>query len=574
MKDEIKYTDEWELLECGKDYLRKKNIYSDVDKCHRFYNGDQWQGLESGGIEPITYNIIKPIVKYKTGVINANGYDIIFMPNNYDNAEFQKEMQTLCKHLNKYAGMVIENQKIDHKAKKVIKQSGITSEGILYFDYKDDETVAEVVSKTNIYYGNENDDDIQSQPYMLITFRRTVDEVKNVAEENKKNKLNKLSKEDINNIVGDTETDDLAGDYSKDEVHNMITCVLKLYKKNGTVHIKQSTKNICFEEERDTGLKYYPVAHYTWDDEEGSARGIGIVKPITPNQIEVNKTAMRRAIAVKMGAYPKLVADVDKITNPSALNEIGTTIRVSDTTIDDVKKVIGYLQPATMSMDSEKLQNELISQTRELEGAGDVATGDINPEQASGRAILAIQQASKEPLNEQVAKFKNFMEDVARIMVDMWKTYSADGKEILIENDDNDLEPYKISSTVLENLELNFKIEVTPKTPFDKYAQEMSLENLLMNQLITFEEYVGALPEDSAMPKGKLESMLQKREEVKQEIAEAQNQVNEANAQIEEILQEEMMNAEQSDSEINQIESKANQTNELIGGRLNEMSGM
>ena len=103
MEEEIKYTDEWELLEKGKDYLRKKSVYSDIDKFHRFYNGEQWQGLESGGIEPIVYNIIKPIVKYKTGVINANGYEIVFTPNNYDKHEFQKEMEELCKNLNKYA---------------------------------------------------------------------------------------------------------------------------------------------------------------------------------------------------------------------------------------------------------------------------------------------------------------------------------------------------------------------------------------------------------------------------------------------------------------------------------------
>ena len=36
----------------------------------------------------------------------------------------------------------------------------------------------EQVDKTNIYYGNENDDNIQTQPYIIISFRRTVDEVK------------------------------------------------------------------------------------------------------------------------------------------------------------------------------------------------------------------------------------------------------------------------------------------------------------------------------------------------------------------------------------------------------------
>ena len=45
----------------------------------------------------------------------------------------------------------------------------------------------------------------------------------------------------------------------------------------------------------------------------------------------------------------------------------------------------------------------------------------------------------------------------------------------------------------------------------DRYAVEQSLENCLANGWITFEEYVEALPADSAAPKGKLTEILQKR---------------------------------------------------------------
>ena len=93
-------TDEWTLYEKGKDFLSRKNIYGDTDKVYRFFNGNQWQGLESGVISPITYNIIKPIVKYKIGVINGNGYSIVFSPNNFEDERFQIEMTDLCEQLN------------------------------------------------------------------------------------------------------------------------------------------------------------------------------------------------------------------------------------------------------------------------------------------------------------------------------------------------------------------------------------------------------------------------------------------------------------------------------------------
>ena len=53
-----------------------------------------------------------------------------------------------------------------------------------------------------------------------------------------------------------------------------------------------------------------------------------------------------------------------------------------------------------------------------------------------------------------------------------------------------------------------------------------------------------------------------------------QQQANEVNSQLEAALQSQMINAEETDNEINQIEGQANQTFEQMGGRLNEMSQM
>ena len=62
-------------------------------------------------------------------------------------------------------------------------------------------------------------------------------------------------------------------------------------------------------------IKLYPVAHYNWIRVKGSSRGQGEVEYLIPNQIEINKTATRRALAVKLGAFPKLVANTKYIKN-------------------------------------------------------------------------------------------------------------------------------------------------------------------------------------------------------------------------------------------------------------------
>ena len=53
-KNEIKETDLWQLYDKGVNYNRTVNLYENTNKCFRFYNGDQWNELKSGGIEPVT----------------------------------------------------------------------------------------------------------------------------------------------------------------------------------------------------------------------------------------------------------------------------------------------------------------------------------------------------------------------------------------------------------------------------------------------------------------------------------------------------------------------------------------
>ena len=44
-------TDIWEKYEAGKTQHHAVGMYSLVDRCHRFYEGDQWHGMKTGGEE-------------------------------------------------------------------------------------------------------------------------------------------------------------------------------------------------------------------------------------------------------------------------------------------------------------------------------------------------------------------------------------------------------------------------------------------------------------------------------------------------------------------------------------------
>lgn len=546
MKRENIVTDVWNEYQKGVDYNYRQDLYNKTDKNFKFYLGNQWENAKLGGIQPITLNIIQSIVKYKVGVVKTNSYQIYFNSDTYENDTERRKLQDLCDSLNRFANRTWEKNQVDKIVRNCVDDACIDSEGIVYFYEDNDNIVPEQVDKTNIYYGNENDDNIQTQPYIIISFRRTVDEVKEEA------KKNGMSDEELEKIIPDEEYHEQAGkDKRVDEISPMCLVLLKLYKKDGTIWAKKCTRLANVMNDSNLKIKLYPVAHYNWIRVKGSSRGQGEVEYLIPNQIEINKTATRRALAVKLGAFPKLVANTKYIKNTKALNSVGTTIELNELNADDVNKVVNYLKPAQMSTDAYNLQKELIDDTQNLAGAGDNVTGNIDPTQTSGKAILAVQQASQQPINSQVEAYKTFIEDIARIWFEMLKAYSVNGIKLTKEEKDyaNDTTydtQYILDYEELNKLELDLKIDITPKSAFDKYAMEVSLENLLSAGQITFEEYVNALPEDSTMSKSKLKEILKTREEKNKVITDIEKQGNALNGAIEQVMtQQEIQNQQQ-----------------------------
>lgn len=525
--EELKETDIWQLYEQGRNYCRLINMYTDTDRNHRFYNGDQWDGLKIKGIEPVQLNFIRSIIKYKIGNINSNLWAANFSSENFENKEFRKVAERTCEMLNKKASKVWEKDGLDLKIRKVTKDAAINDEGIMYvhYDIEKQTPINEIISKNDIYFGNENNSDIQKQPYILIKQRLPVIQVQDMA------RAEGVSEEKLKWICGDNDTFEESGEAAKLEKDNMCTIVTKFYKENGTVHYAKTTRYLDIKEDTDSGLSLYPIAHMIWEEKEGSARGEGEVRHHIPNQIEVNKTIMRRLIAVKNTAYPQKIVNMDKVMNPSAVDTVGGTIKTKGgMSVEDVNKIFAHITPAQMSSDVEKLQNDLISITRELAGAGDIATGDVNPEDASGKAILAVQQAAQQPLVEQLGQLKTFIEDLVRIWLDMFIVYSQEG--ITLEETTTDpmtgeevTQLVTVPQTVMEELQATVKVDITPKGAFDKFAQEVSLENLLkagyfsVERLNELKIYTKLLDDDSVMPKAKLEEAIELMEEEQRKIA-------------------------------------------------------
>lgn len=539
-RQDIRETDIWQLYEKGRNFHRLTGIYTDTDKNYRMYNGDQWGGAKLGDIEKVQKNFIKPIVKYKLAVIHSNLYAIKFESQNYEDKAFRKNAERYCEMLNGYAARVWERCKMDVLGRKVTKDAAINDEGILYVDFDKDKmlVVNEVIEKNDVYYGNENSDDIQSQPYILIRKRIPLVNALEYAEGKG------VSADKLELITPDNDTFEQAGEASKREVDDAVTIVYKMYRDGETIRFSAATRLVDIVEDVDIGISLYPVAHFTWEEKKGSARGEGEVRRLIPNQIEVNKTEMRRLLTVKNAAYPRIVVDQSKVEDVSVVNTVGGVIVTNGQPVDDVRKIVGTIPPAQMSSDVVKLQEDLINVTRDLAGAGESATGEVDPENASGRAILAVQQASQAPMTEQREGYKAFIEDVAHIWLEYLIAYSDEGLEMQEELTDpmsgeTQIQMVKVPQAALRKLQADIRIEITPKGVYDRFAQEQTIENLFVQGMFNVQRlpelkvYAELLDDDSVAPKMKIKEAVEHIENEQRKIAmiEAKAQMMQQRAQ-------------------------------------------
>ena len=131
----------------------------------------------------------------------------------------------------------------------------------------------------------------------------------------------------------------------------------------------------------------------------------------------------------------------------------------------------------------------------------------------------------------------------------MWKTYAVDG--LTVENEVKDtltgqstMQLVKISYEILDRLQADVKVDITPKSPFDKYAQEMSIENMLKagyfnsQKLSELEVYVSLLDDDSSMPKQKMEEAINHMKAVQERISQINSQAQQLEAQASKFIGE------------------------------------
>jgi hypothetical protein len=191
-------TKAWQYYELGRSYNNTlvPNLYRTVNTNIEFYAGNQWLHIPlspamSRLARPV-FNIIKRITSLFVASLTSSATTISFEPLTYYDGENQKDPETnAAVYANAEVKNLLEKLKMDYRIRDALFDGAQAGDYCAHFYWNPDalpyggafgeyrgEIEMELVDGINVMFGNPNTADVESQPYILVIGRDTVENLK------------------------------------------------------------------------------------------------------------------------------------------------------------------------------------------------------------------------------------------------------------------------------------------------------------------------------------------------------------------------------------------------------------
>ena len=482
----------WRYYEQGRAYNLglRPSLYTVVNTNIEFFTGNQWLGLPQtramAALPKPVFNIIGRVTSLFVAALTSGAVALRFEPLSHYDGENLADPET---DASAYATAEVENLfekfRMDSRVREALFDGAQTGDYCAHFYWDPDalpyggafngcrgEIKMELVDGINVMFGNPNVADAESQPYILIVGRDTVENLQAEAkkyrrkgwhgeirpdadvqdqagvggktelapEDEKTGKAlyvllyTKVTEEEsVLDPKGQAETELLGGEDGepvpeRDELGRVKTgpageTVWKRQEKKRRVtrvHVTKATKDGVIYEDLDTGLSRYPIAWGNWEKQKNQYHGRALVTGIVPNQIFINSMMALVFRHLQLQSFPKTVYNADLIAGWD--NEIGSAIGVRNLPPEmNLRDVAASIQPADMSNQIMLAIDKALSYTKECLGATDAQMGNVRPDNTS--ALMVLQSSSEVPLENVRAGLHEWLEQIGAILLDMMGTY-------------------------------------------------------------------------------------------------------------------------------------------------------
>lgn len=522
----------WEEYKKGVDYNTAIDLYETVRINENFYIGKQWEGVNAPDLPKPVMNIMKRVIAHQTAMIVSDDVGISFTAH-YPTDQAEQMAAIFAGEVER----VIEQAGIKSMHRGLIRNSSVDGDACMYLYFDPDaetgqealgDVRAESIENINVIFGNPYLCDVQKQPYIIIAQRRTLADVRAEAEEN--------GSKYAYNIVPDSDPNQ--GEAGSD--NNLVTVLIKLWREDKTVWVSKTTESVVVKEPTDTDMKLYPIAWMPWETIRSSYHGQASITGLIPNQIAINRLYAMMIRSVEMNAFPKLVYDSSKIQSWS--NRVGEAIAVTGGGVTDA--ITTAVRGADVSPQVMQVIESTVSMTRDFMGASDAALGNVKPDNTS--AIIAVQQASNVPLELQRRAFYAFVEDYARIIVDIMRAYYGNRTVVVTDQDiikkiwQPEIDPItgmavgappkvmevSVDFGMLDDANMRLKVDVGSAAYWSEIMQMQTLDNLMAKGIIQDAElFVESIPAKYLSSKNKILTRIQEQKAQMQQQMEMQQAI-------------------------------------------------
>lgn len=487
-------TETWKRYQKGLEFMRTDGLIDKVKENEMFYSGDQWYMVSTKDLPKPVLNIIKKILNFKVASVMSEEVKMNFSVQGYSegmNSKNAEKYEQAADLFTRYADTMWENIKQGVLSEQMVLDGGMAGAGIIHYYWDNEiksgndvkaigELAGEGIDSVNYFPGNPNDRRVQTQPYIIISYRESVKKLKEEA------KKNGVSEELIDLIKGDEETQDEAFQKAQDELGDMTTVLLEYIKKDGQVFYSKTTKNVETTPKTSTGLKRYPLVLMPYEIRKRSCYGIAEVTELIPNQKFINKTLAMWMLSTQRTAFPKILYDGTRIASWS--NAVDKAIKVNGDTGGAVK----VTETGSANYEVGKLIEFVMSATKDVSGANENAMGEARAENQG--AMMLQQQASAIPIESIKRRYHQALEDIGLIWADFWKAKYNTNRQVNVKDADGNQETLWFLGSEYEDINLSLKLDIGPSTHWSEAVTVNMIGNWLQTGMIDLIDALEMLP--------------------------------------------------------------------------------
>lgn len=488
----------WKLYERGLDFNSSINLEDTVRVNENFFIGKQWEGVISNGLPTPVFNFLKRVCCFTVATITSDNIKVNASP--LSATPNTTSLVEPVRIINEELDALTELNNIPSLMREFARNAAVDGDGCLYTWWDPDAETGqdakgcirtEIVENLRVHFGNPNDRDVQSQPWIILERREIISAAQAEAKEN--------GFETWRNIGGDG--DNTNPDAAK-ETTDKVTTILLFWRDTKTRHIwaYKCARGSSIREPWDLGIKLYPISWLNWDYIQDCFHGQAMITGLIPNQIFVNKLWAMSQLSLMTTAFPKVVYDATRIGKWD--NRIGAAIGIQGGDVNNVAKII---DPASISPQISQFIQLAVEETEQSLGATSVALGDTRPDNTS--AIIALQRAASTPSEITKQNLYKSIEDLYRIYIEFMGEYY--GKRYVDMTTPEEVRqvydfigqetpaeiPMQFDFSQLKDMPMHIKLDIGASSYYSEIASIQTLDNLLKMGKIDTVQYLERIPD-------------------------------------------------------------------------------